>query len=440
MAIEGDLRLFSLPDILQAVSHQQKTGILTVQGEQDILAVSFLQGEIVAADALNQNFEDGLGEVLASQGLVRPEDFALLSDEHRASGERFSEFLVQRGVLSRDQLLLALRVQTYRLLLQVLRWREGEFKFYSGDEVSYEEGMTPISVEEVLLRSVGDLVGEGTMSGTLPHGFVSYERLLSQSTLKVGARDAEAAAREPETIWITPDERVVLDHLDGHSTASEIAQASGLGEYKTLYALYRLLRSGLARPTAEPGSPESEPVWAPPAVPAPSPAPPAPAIVLPRESAQTRGDRRVAAGLAIAAARVGAWVVAAGILEPVRPLLPFPGQEATRAALEKQRRLGRYLAIDRAARTFYLLEGRYPQTLDELVARQLLPARSLRDPSRHPLQFQAEAETYRIRPLVAGRAAPELGVNESVAGDFLLDRGFFAGLREEIGVPLVLLD
>ncbi len=62
----------------------------------------------------------------------------------------------------------------------MLRWREGEFKFYSGDEVSYEEGMVPIGVEEVLLRSVGDLVGEGTMSGTLPHGFVAYERLLSR--------------------------------------------------------------------------------------------------------------------------------------------------------------------------------------------------------------------------------------------------------------------
>ena len=78
MALEGDLRLFRLPDILQVISQQQKTGILTVQGDQDILAVSFLRGDIVAADALNQNFETGLGEVLASQGLVRPESLSRL--------------------------------------------------------------------------------------------------------------------------------------------------------------------------------------------------------------------------------------------------------------------------------------------------------------------------------------------------------------------------
>ena len=88
MALEGDLQIFLLPDILQVVSQQQKTGILTVQGENDILAVSFLRGEIVAADALNQNFEEGLGEVLASQGLVRPDDFARISEGPRASGRR----------------------------------------------------------------------------------------------------------------------------------------------------------------------------------------------------------------------------------------------------------------------------------------------------------------------------------------------------------------
>ena len=156
MALEGDLRVFRLPDILQMIAQQQKTGILTVQGEHDILAVSFLRGEIVAADALNQNFEEGLGEVLASQGLVRPEDFVRVAEGHKSSGQRLADYLVERGILSRQQLLGALRQQTYRLLLQVLRWTEGEFKFYSGEEVSFEDGVQPISVEEVLMRSIGE--------------------------------------------------------------------------------------------------------------------------------------------------------------------------------------------------------------------------------------------------------------------------------------------
>ncbi len=465
MALEGDLQIFSLPDILQVVSHQQKTGILTVQGEQDILAVSFLRGEIVAADALNQNFEDGLGDVLASQGLMRPDEFARYSEDHRASGERFSEFLVQRGALSRAQLLNALRVQTYRLLLQVLRWREGEFKFYSGEEVSYEEGMVPIGVEEVLLRSIGDLAGEGTLSGALPHGFVAYERQLVSRPIRVGTRDAEGGKRDGDVLWVSPDEKTILDQLDGHSTADEVAQRSGLGEYKTLYALFRLLQVGLAKPVAESGSvAEPEPPSAPTPAPAQTAAPAtvpttapatgslarsaaaapakgsAPPDAAPVESAPARRERRLAAGFAAAAALAALALAATVARVPTRLLLPFPGEVSARHALEKQLRLGRYLAIDRGARTFYLLEGRYPRSLGELVDRRLLTPRARRDPSGAPLLLAAQAETYRLRLLVQGEPVADLGVAESVAGDFLLDRNFFVGLRDEVGVPLVLLD
>jgi hypothetical protein len=456
VALEGDLKLFSLPDILQVVSQQQKTGILTIQGEQDILAVSFLAGEIVAADALNQNFEDGLGEVLAMQGWLQPEVFARLAEEHRKSGERFSEFLVGRGVLTREQLLQALRVQTYRLLLQVLRWREGEFKFYSGEEVSFEEGMPPISVEEVLMRSVGDLVGEGTLSGALPHGFVAYERLPNGRPLRVGTRDAEGL-RDGSAIWVTPDEKVVLDRLDGRAVADEIARRSGLGEYKTLYALYRLIQQGLARPAGDPEAGNAEsPVFAPQA---PSPAParkitPVPAAGAARRLSPAPESRvettrtlprpsesfEAAWILAMAAVVAGILIVGIAFLRPPALQLPFPGQADTRAALEQQRRVGRYLAIDRAARTFYLLEGRYPDRLEELVGRELVAERTAADPSGRPLELAAHEDTYQLRPVENGVPVADQGITESVAGDFLLDPAFFAGLVEESGVPLVLLD
>src|ERR1044071_2934099 len=70
MAVEGTLDLFKLPEILQLVAQQKKTGILTVQGQQDIVAISFLNGRIVAADALNQTLEEGLSRVLASEGIL----------------------------------------------------------------------------------------------------------------------------------------------------------------------------------------------------------------------------------------------------------------------------------------------------------------------------------------------------------------------------------
>src|SRR4029079_11902046 len=173
MALEGSLEVFSLSEILQMVAVQKKTGILTVQGEADIVAVSFLNGQVVAADALNQTVEEGLGQVLSQMQLVKPEDFAAVAAEHQAGGGRMVDLLQQRGYVERPQLLRALRTQTYGLLMQLLDWKRGDFKFYGGDAVSSEESFEPITVEEVLSRGgpasaasgpePGDTVGERTV-------------------------------------------------------------------------------------------------------------------------------------------------------------------------------------------------------------------------------------------------------------------------------------
>ncbi|HEX9945292.1 MAG TPA: DUF4388 domain-containing protein, partial [Thermoanaerobaculia bacterium] len=154
MAVEGTLDLFKLPEILQLISQQRKTGILTVQGQQDIFAVSFLNGRIMAADALNQTLEEGLAQVLVKEGMIGAPDLARAVAEHQqAAGGRLIDLLVERRYVERAQLLEALRLQTRRLLEQLLRWNQGEFKFYSVDEVSYEEGLEPISVEELLIHA-----------------------------------------------------------------------------------------------------------------------------------------------------------------------------------------------------------------------------------------------------------------------------------------------
>ena len=449
MALEGDLRVFRLPDILQMVAQQQKTGILTVQGEHDILAVSFLRGEIVAADALNQNFEEGLGEVLASQGVVRPEDFVRVSEGHKSSGQRLADYLVDRGILSRHQLLGALRQQTYRLLLQVLRWSEGEFKFYSGEEVSFEEGVQPISVEELLMRSIGDLMGEGTLSGTLPHGFVAYERLPTQRVLRLLGRDGDLPGDDPHEVWISVDEEKLLNRLDGRASATEIAEATGLGEYKTLYSLFRLLQAGLVRPRStavEPESATAEPVQD--VLPAAAPRPVAVSrraaaaerIELPVESASASREARVGRllGVGCVAALAAVLVLAAG--QPAHLLFPYPWLRSERATFERQGRLAQALLIDRAARTYFLLEGEYPARLEELVERQMVPDRALQGPSGKSLGYRADALSYTLLAQSRDSAGSPLAVTETISGDFAVDPEFFRGLQEEEGIPLVLLD
>ncbi|HEX3552855.1 MAG TPA: DUF4388 domain-containing protein [Thermoanaerobaculia bacterium] len=396
MAVEGTLDLFKLPEIMQLISQQRKTGILTVQGQQDIVAISFLTGRIVAADALSQTLEEGLAQVLVREGMITASDLHRAAAEHQSAGGRLIDVLVERRYLERAQLLQALRLQTWRLLEQLLRWSEGDFKFYSGDEVSYEEGIDPIAVEELLIHS----------APALP----------APQALPPPARPAPAPSPPPAS-----------------APAPRAAAPAPLPPPVPISA---------PRPVPRPAAPQ-------PPSPAPATAAPPPVVPFGDETGQFRQMKveprppaplflpwvgRALAGL-LALLVVGSlWRV------PDSVIIPFSWQERERAALARDQRAALYLKIDRAAKTWFLLKGSFPDRLEELVQTGLLSRDDLKDPEGHSLRYAAGEESYTLQPVAGGKPVPGAEASEAITGNFLLDPEVLNVPPESQAAPLVLLD
>lgn len=441
MALEGDLRIFQLPDMLQVVSLQKKTGILTIQGEQDIIAISFLEGAVVAADALNQSVEDGLGQVLMGAGWVPPDQFASVVAEHQAGGERLVDLLLARGLLDRPRLLRALREQTYRLLLLALQWREGEFKFYVGEEVSFEEGFEPIPVEAVLNRAIEDLSREWIPGA--PRALDPADRLEKvpyAGTLRVLGTDGESPTDAPGELWLPADDARLLEATDGKQTAGEVAASLGLVAPLALFGYLRLARAGLVRVFVP-----HESVPAPAPVPAAAAAPAAPVLAEVPGPAAAGDEETPAAALvavrlrrfaALLAAAVALLLFASAVRMPLGIATPFPWQAEIREQAQRLHRAAATLGIDRAARAFYLVEGRYPEDTGELIDLGLL-AGTPRDAAGRAWQIVSSAASYQLLP--RGAAAGE-AVTEGITGDFLLDPDFVHFEGAEAARALVLLD
>jgi hypothetical protein len=462
MAVEGSLDTFKLTEILRIVSHHQKTGILTVQGETNIVAVSFLRGQVVAADALNQTVEEGLGGVLVREGQIARPAYEAVAGRHQAGAGRLIDLLVDFGGLTREGVLAALRLQTRELVLGLFTWKSGEFKFYSGDEVFFEEGFDPITVDELLvcaLRARGD--------DRLPVDATVYQRV-EPPGLDIRDRLGDPRPDEEGTgvLWLTPEERQVWDLLDEGQTVASLAAGSRLGSWKVRYTLYRLEMAGALRQlTAEiaaeeaaaalrpmaspaaarpapaaarpaPASADPPPRPAPPATPPPpaaaplAPRRPAPAPASPRPRAAAAAARPDRVGAVLGLGLAGAIVVVAA-LAPGRLLLPFPWQEAARADWRAALTAAQELKIERAARTYFLHEGRFPQELDALVTLGLLASADLAGPDGVPLAYRAEVDGYQLG---------ESGATEAVTGDFLLDPEFRRSPEAGQAPPLVLLD
>ncbi len=469
--LEGDLQHGELPRVLLTLAFQQSTGILTVQGEDDIVAVSYLNGQIVTADALNQTLEEGLGEVLAQKDLVSRENFAAVAKEHQASGGSIGELLVGHGLLSREQLLEAMRYQTYWLMLQVLTWHQGEFKFYGGDEVSFEKGIPPISIEELLIRAVAEVGAESGLPGSVPKLDGVYRQVPPRGPVQILGREGDGTG---DGIWVNDLQAAFLQRTDGSTSALAIARSLNSGRYKALFSLYQLLQldliefvavaqPGSARPgtgaipvTTATGAPAPAAPEAPPPAAAPTP-PPSAAVAIamgpgarhpPKTKPAPRVERAVTAAAAPGLPRpwVGPLFALAFLLFLVfgllnRPgafLLPYSWLDIERIQAEQQIEQSLFQRADRAAGIYFLMESHYPAQLDELVERGLLSPTDRRDPSGRTLRYTNEELSYRIELVARGQVVEGQGATGAIAGNFVLDPQFIG--EEEMRNPLVLLD
>lgn len=389
MAVEGTLELFKLPEILQLIAQQKKTGILTVQGQQDIIAVTFLNGQIVAADALNQTVEEGLAQVLVGERLLTAADFTRAAAEHETAGGRLFDLLVDRGYIARPDLLHGLRLQTFRLLEQLLRWDKGDFKFYSGDEVPFEDGFQPISVEELLYQTAE--AGAAAPRPAAPRPVPVAPR----TPMAPMTPPAPLAEPVPSPAQIRPALRVVRREGEPPAPVRTVPGPGAEGEPTGPFRQMKVETPVLA-----------------------------PRSFLPKA---------LAAALALL---LGAVL----LTRPEALILPFPWQARERADLAQDQRASLYLKIDRAAKTYFLLEGHFPPNLAQLQKAGLLAGGDLSDPQGHAFHYAVTEESYALQPLQGDRPIPGAETSEAITGNFFLDPELLTVPTESTAPPLVLLD
>lgn len=447
MTAEGSIREQPLPEVLLELGREGRTGILTIQGQQEIIAFAFLRGGIVSADALNQTMEDGLGVVLEDLDLVSAHQFSELAAEYQAGGGQVVDLLVERGLIERERLLEVVRTHTYRLCRQALGWEDGDYKFYQGEEVSYEEGVLPIPPEELLIHASRDSGRE-----LLPGGFPANEDIFERAdggAMPVPVEGAEAGSdAEPAAL-------AAFELFDGQRTVSEIAADSGVPEHRLVFLLNRwqplglveraATRRGSKRTASEDGT-----------------------VKKAKKAKRAKKTKRVkAAGSAPPrASRLVAWwrdlrerppsesypwptrFLGLGLMAllaisfataPSRILLPFPWQGGLAKNLDRER-LGAELSRLRSANSaYFLLQGRFAENLPDLASGRLLPSIELRDEAGRPLAYSATEASYVVRSSADAGVEPETYLQETIRGNFLLDPELERP-PESRRPPLVLLD
>ena len=420
MALQGTIQDFALPDIFQLIGMQRKTGVLTLEQEQDRVTIKFLEGHVVEADTESVSLEDRIGTVLVRTGRITQAQLDEALRIQRNTLQRLGHILVKREYVSQDELVDALQIQSSQIIFRLFRWREGSYHFDAVDELDYDHNhSTPMSSETILMEGARMVDEWPIIERRIPSDQVvlrksaAAEELLAQdgraaASETPGAPDElefdlgmdfdlpaeseaeQAADPEPSvaaSITVSDEERQVLMLVDGKRTVREIADLLNLAEFETFRALAEMLTRSLLERVENAVATEQE----------------------------TTGPRWVVPLMGFAARLVLLAAAVAGLASlpdsshaPWAVLYNTPTTERLRlyAAMARLDR------IENAVRVFYLDAGSFPTELEMLVQYGYLDAVSLNDPWGRPYVLQVSSGGYQLVGQDGeGAVRPELTVS-----------------------------
>jgi hypothetical protein len=121
-------------------------------------------------------------------------------------------------------------------------------------------------------------------------------------------------------------------------------------------------------------------------------------------------------------------------------LLPFPWETADRQAFLAEEDAASLVELDQAAKTYFLLQGHFPDDLSELVDLGLLRSEDLHDARGRPWVYTPEERRYSVRPLLPEEAGRPKGGQaeatlEGITGNFLLDPEFLRAAQHSTSTP-----
>lgn len=359
MALQGNLDDFSLPEILQLIAVQQKSGVLKLTSGDDVVVIFFEGGKVVSTRDRRRNAKDPLKPFLVKTGRVTEAQMRQVETIESESRRELTDILLSGNYLSNEQLTHALEEQIQDTLHHLLTWKTGAYHFSGDGRTVPKFGVNVrLNTEGILMESMRRI-----------DEFVRYKETLSSPAMVLRPKALAVPPKE-----MTPQEQRVLPLVDGLRPLRDIAAQSKLVEFEAYEALHHLLDLGVIEVSLSAAPPKVTPIATEPVKAQPK---------------RPSGVLALAVGtVAVAASFLIGMYVTPSLLSQVRRSAAPPAVAPPEIAnLDDAARLT--LALE----TYRSTRGRYPGELAALRAEGYLPRDVARAVSERYV-YQSDGVTY----------------------------------------------
>lgn len=248
MALEGNLRDFSLEDMFRLLASGRKTGALYMEQADAAGKVCVKKGRVFFASS-NWNRES-LGRRLVKAGVISEKQLRQALglqkiQKKEKANRRLGQILVDEGYLDSKVLENFIQEQINDTLFDLFRWEDGELRFEADETCEDEDIGISVSVENIIMESSRRL------------------ELWNRIRQKIPSMDtrfimASAPGDKSMEIHLKPKEWMLLCYLHGGRTVRELVDLAGYNDFETAKILYGMYSAGLIEKLSAPDGAAAE--------------------------------------------------------------------------------------------------------------------------------------------------------------------------------------
>ncbi len=232
MGLEGNLKEFSLAEVLKLIEVSKKTGVLNIARPGAQGQIYFREGNVYFARSDWNRTSLGT-RLLRARKISRDQLEAALSIQEKEGGKRrLGQILIEKKYIERESLEAFIQKQILDSVFDLFRWPEGDF-FFETKKVAEEEDIgISVSTDNLIMESARRLK--------------EWERIKQKiPSLEIVFRMAEAPGEGEREILLKPKEWKLLRFIDGNRDINTIIRALGISDFEACKILYGLYSVGL---------------------------------------------------------------------------------------------------------------------------------------------------------------------------------------------------
>ena len=245
MALEGNLKDFSLTDMFRLLASGAKTGTLHVDGPDDQGVVCFRDGAVLYASS--RASIDPAGKRLVRAGIISEKQLrqaqGLMKIQKKDKARRkLGQILVDEGYVESSVLEEYVKGLVSDALFDLMRWQEGTLRFESDELLGDVDLGLTIPIDAVLAESTRRLEQWDKIKDKIP---------------SLDTRFAMSAnpGQKPADIHLKPREWMLLCYLHGSRSVRELTELTGYNDFETAKVLYGMYAGGLIEKVGPAGEP-----------------------------------------------------------------------------------------------------------------------------------------------------------------------------------------